>query len=167
MPVISHGDNFGVTDVRKRPRKVKTLPGYVLVLVNDNVLEIEFLANLFLLLQYLGGVVYHILKVHGTTFLQLLGVLQITLMTNVQEEFGADIIGHPLHLTELVGIVTVGLEVLDKGANEASESEDVFVLLRRDNLLIDLYIGAAVQNNAFLFQLLLQMLKERTSVIVC
>ena len=87
-------------------------------------------------------------------------------MANVQEEFGADIIGHPLHLTELVGIVTVGLEVLDEGANEAREFEDVFVLLRRDNLLIDLHIGAAVQNNAFPLQLLLQMLKERASVIV-
>ena len=87
-------------------------------------------------------------------------------MTNIQEEFGADIIGHTLHLTELVGIVTVGLEVLDEGANEAREFEDVFVLLRRDNLLIDLHIGAAVQNNAFPLQLLLQMLKERASVIV-
>jgi hypothetical protein len=87
-------------------------------------------------------------------------------VTNIQEKFGADIIGHTLHLSELVGIVTVGLEVLDEGANEAREFEDVFVLLRRDNLLIDLQIGAAVQDNAFSLQLLLQMLKERASVIV-
>ena len=101
-------------------------------------------ADFLLLLQYLGGVIYHVLEVHSTTFLQLLGVLQITLVTNVQEEFCADIIGHPLHLTELVGIVTVGLEILDEGTNEASEFEDVFVLLRGDNLLIYLHIGAAV-----------------------
>ena len=87
-------------------------------------------------------------------------------MTNVQEEFCADIIGHPLHLTELVGIVTVGLEVLDEGANETREFEDVFVLLRGDNLLIYLHVGAAVQDNALLLQLVFQMLKERAPIIV-
>ena len=148
LPVIPYGDNLSITNLGQGSGKVETLPGDVLILVDDDVFEVQFLAHILLFLQNLGGIVYHILEVHSATLLQFLGVFQVALMTHVQEEFGADVIGHPMHFAELVGIVAVGLEVLDEATEQADQFENVLILLRGDNLLIDFLFGTGLHGNA-------------------
>ena len=87
-------------------------------------------------------------------------------MTHVQEEFGADVIGHPMHFTELIGIVAVGLEVLDEGTEQADQFEDVFILLCGDNLLIDFLLGTGLQGNAGSDKLLLQVVEQGPSIFI-
>ncbi len=145
LPVVSHGDNLGVADFAEGFREVETLPGNVLILIHDDILEVELHAGILLLPEDASGLVDHILEVHGVLLLQALGVLQIALLANIQEELRALVGGLAFPLVELFGVEAVGLEVLDKSADQFNQLQDVFVLLGGDDLVEDFFRGTGLQ----------------------
>lgn len=154
LPVVSYGDNLGVADFAEGFREVETLPGNVLVLIHDDVLEVELYAGIFLLPEDAGRLVDHVLEVHGVLLLQALGVLQITLLADIQEELRSLVGGLAFPLVELLGVEAVGLEVLDEGADQFDQLQDVFVFLGGDDLVEDFLGGTGLEGEAVGFQLL-------------
>ena len=80
--------------------------------------------------------------------LQALGVFQIALLADVQEEFRALVGGLALPLVELLGVEAICLEVLDKGADQLDQLQDVFVLFGGDDLVEDFFGGTGLQGEA-------------------
>ena len=166
LPVVSHGDNLGVADFAEGFREVETLPGNVLVLIHDDVHEVELYAGILLLPEDACGLVDHVLEVHGVLLLQALGVLQIALLADIQEELRALVGGLAFPFVELLGVEAVGLEILDECADQLDQLQDVFVLLGGDDFVEDFFGGAGLQSEAVGLQFFLKVDQQRPAVVV-
>lgn len=166
LPVVAHGDDLGITHFTEGLCEVKTLPRDVLVLIHDDVLEVKLYAGFLLLPEYAGRLIDHVLEIHGVLLLQSLGVLQVALLADIQEEFGTLVCGLAFPFIELFGGETVGLEVLDEGADQLDQLQDVFVFLGGDDLIKDFLGGAGFQVETAGTKLFLQVDQQWPAVVV-
>ena len=74
-----------------------------------------------------------------------------TLLANIKEQSGPDIISFVSKTVEVIKRVAIGFKVLDKSANQFNKIGDITVLFRIDNLFKHFFLNSKCITKVFIF----------------
>ena len=88
------------------------------------------------------------------------------MLLNRQAGLRTNIVRLVPHIAEHVHGISVGLEIMDKLANEFHQFGNILILLCGDDLLIDLLWVTRLQHYAFLNKFLPKVIQHRSAIFV-
>ena len=127
LPIVTDGNYFCICNLCERSNQIKSLARNILILINDYVLEIKFLFHFFDFTKNTRRLVNHILKVNSIILIQVSFVLQITIITNIQEQSCTHVLRRVVHTVKFFRSKSVRLKVGDKSTNEVDQLANVAI----------------------------------------
>ena len=127
LPIVTDGNDFCIRNLCESSNQIKSLARNILILIYDYVFEIKLLLHFLNFSKNPRRLVDHILKVNSIILVQVSLILQIAIVTNVQEQSCTHVLSGVVHTVKFFHSKSVRLKVGDKSTNEVDQLANVAI----------------------------------------